>query len=54
MIEGERAHIERIPVQTHWQITGKSGAAKILEKNPTTLCSRMERLGVPTRIPKGF
>ena len=49
----ERAHIERILAQTNWQIAGKSGAAKILGMKPTTLRSRMERLGVPTRIQKG-
>ena len=49
----ERAHIERILAQTNWQIAGKSGAAEIIGMKPTTLRSRMERLGVPTRISKG-
>ncbi len=49
----ERAHIERILAQTNWQIAGKFGAAEILGMKPTTLRSRMERLGVPTRISKG-
>lgn len=49
----ERAHIERILAQTDWQIAGKYGAAEILGMKPTTLRSRMERLGVPTRISKG-
>ncbi len=49
----ERAHIERVLAQTNWQIAGKSGAAEILGMKPTTLRSRMERLGVPTRISKG-
>jgi PAS domain S-box-containing protein len=49
----ERAHIEHVLAQTNWRIAGKSGAAEILGIKPTTLRSRMERLGVPTRNSRG-
>lgn len=49
----ERAHIEHVLTMTDWRIAGKSGAAEILGIKPTTLRSRMERLGVPTRSSRG-
>ena len=42
----ERAHILKILEQTHWRIRGDRGAAKILEINPSTLRSRMQKLGI--------
>jgi len=48
----ECAHIERILAQTNGRIAGKLGAAEILGIKPTTLRSRMERLGIPTRNSK--
>ena len=48
----ERAHIESILDQTNGRIAGKFGAAEILGIKPTTLRSRMERLGVATRNSK--
>ena len=42
----ERKHIERALVATHWVIHGKKGAAEILGINPSTLRSRMEKLGI--------
>jgi transcriptional regulator with GAF, ATPase, and Fis domain len=42
----ERRHIEAILAQTNWMIEGERGAAKILEMNPSTLRSRMQKLGI--------
>ena len=47
----ERRHIEAILTQTNWMIEGDRGAAKILNLNPSTLRSRMQKLGIkrPTK-----
>ncbi len=47
----ERKHIESVLSQTNWMIEGERGAAKILKINPSTLRSRMQKLGIkrPTR-----
>ncbi len=42
----ERHHIEAVLTQTNWMIEGERGAAKILNMNPSTLRSRMQKLGV--------
>jgi transcriptional regulator with GAF, ATPase, and Fis domain len=42
----ERHHIESVLTQTGWMIEGQSGAAKILNLNPSTLRSRMQKLGI--------
>jgi len=42
----ERRHIETILKQTNWMIEGERGAARILNLNPSTLRSRMQRLGI--------
>jgi transcriptional regulator with GAF, ATPase, and Fis domain len=42
----ERDYIERILTMTHWKVMGRGGAATILGKKPTTLFSRMKRLGI--------
>jgi formate hydrogenlyase transcriptional activator len=42
----ERNHILRALNETHWVVHGKSGAAEILGLNPSTLRSRMEKLGI--------
>jgi len=44
--EVERRHIESVLEQTNWQIEGERGAAKILEMNPSTLRSRMQKLSI--------
>ena len=46
MEEVERNHILHILEQAHWTIEGKKGAAQILEINPSTLRSRMKKLGI--------
>src|ERR671919_252264 len=42
----ERNHIVRALNETKWVIHGKKGAAEILGINPSTLRSRMEKLGI--------
>ncbi len=42
----ERAHILRVLKDTHWRIEGPKGAAVILGLNPSTLRSRMSKLGI--------
>ena len=42
----ERNHIIRALNETEWVIHGKKGAAEILNINPSTLRSRMEKLGI--------
>ena len=44
--ENERAHIRRALTATGGKIHGPRGAATILEINPSTLRSRMEKLGI--------
>ena len=42
----ERDHIVRALNETNWVIHGKKGAAEILGINPSTLRSRMDKLGI--------
>ncbi len=42
----ERRHIESVLNQTNWMIEGERGAARILDMNPSTLRSRMQKLGI--------
>jgi PAS domain S-box-containing protein len=44
--ELERRHIETVLQQTNWMIEGGRGAAKVLNMNPSTLRSRMQKLGI--------
>ena len=50
--EVERRHIETVLNQTNWMIEGGRGAAKILNMNPSTLRSRMQKLNIkrPERV----
>ena len=41
-----RRHIEAVLATTNWMIEGERGAAKILGVSPSTLRSRMQKLGV--------
>jgi transcriptional regulator with GAF, ATPase, and Fis domain len=50
--ETEREQILRALEITHWRIKGARGAAEQLEVKPSTLYSRMEKLGIPTRRQK--
>jgi PAS domain S-box-containing protein len=42
----ERHHIEAILHRTNWMIEGERGAAKVLNLNPSTLRSRMQKLNI--------
>ena len=42
----ERNHIKTVLNRTAWRVSGKDGAAKLLGLKPTTLESRMKKLGI--------
>ena len=44
--ESEREYIIAVLEMTDWQVRGEKGAAKILDINPSTLESRMRKLGI--------
>jgi transcriptional regulator with GAF, ATPase, and Fis domain len=44
--EHERNHILSVVRKTKWRIRGKGGAAEILDIHPSTLESRMKKLGI--------
>ena len=44
--EVERAHIVRMLEETRWRISGPKGAAALLGLNPSTLRSRIHKLGI--------
>lgn len=46
MDEAERDHILCVLAETQWRIRGSGGAAEVLGMNPTTLESRMGKLGI--------
>jgi transcriptional regulator with GAF, ATPase, and Fis domain len=50
MEELEREHILRVLEMSGWRVRGKGGAAEILGLKPTTLESRMAKLGIHRRI----
>ena len=49
--EVERKHICNVLERVHWRISGKQGAAEILGLRPTTLHSRIKKLGIPRPRP---
>lgn len=49
MIENEREHILAVLKSCNWKISGKGGAAEILDINVNTLNSRMKKLGIERR-----
>jgi transcriptional regulator with GAF, ATPase, and Fis domain len=44
--EHEKAYIVKVLEKTNGKIEGKSGAAELLGINPSTLRSRMKKLGI--------
>ncbi len=46
LAELEKQHIIKVLEQTHWKISGETGAASVLELHPNTLRSRMNKLGI--------
>lgn len=47
--DSERQVILRVLEKTGWRIKGANGAAEILKLKPSTLYSKMEKLGIPSR-----
>ena len=47
----ERVYVEKILNATHWRVSGRNGAAAILGLKPTTLISRMKKLGITKPVP---
>ena len=52
MIENERDHIMSALERCNWKIYGQGGAADLLELNPSTLNSRMKKLGIEKKYSK--
>ena len=52
LAEIESEHILRVLESTHWRVRGAGGAAEILGLPPTTLESRMARLGLRRHPPR--
>ncbi|HAV63585.1 MAG TPA: hypothetical protein DCY13_14615 [Verrucomicrobiales bacterium] len=46
LAEVQRQHIESVLERTNWVIEGDQGAARLLSLNPSTLRSRMQKLGI--------
>ncbi len=46
LVENERCHILEALKRSAWKIHGPGGAAAILAINPSTLSSRMRKLGI--------
>ena len=46
ILENERDHILAVLDSCHWKISGKGGAAEILDINVNTLNSKMKKLGI--------
>ena len=42
----QREHILKVLEKTDWRIEGNKGAASLLNLNPSTLRSRMQKLGI--------
>jgi len=47
--EMERKHISEVLEMTRWRVRGREGAAELLRMKPTTLESRMQKLGIRRR-----
>ncbi len=52
LAEAERQHILKSLESTGWRIKGPHGAARKLDLQPSTLYSRMQKLGIPHRRQK--
>jgi formate hydrogenlyase transcriptional activator len=50
MNEANREHIYRVLEMTGWRVRGSNGAAEMLGVKPTTLESRMAKLGIHRRV----
>jgi two-component system response regulator HydG len=52
MTENERDHILSALERSNWRIYGQGGAAELLELNPSTLNSRMKKLGIEKKYSR--
>jgi formate hydrogenlyase transcriptional activator len=52
LADSDREHILKALGKTNWRIKGTKGAATLLGLNPSTLYSRMQKLGIPNRRQK--
>ena len=52
--EVERNHIILVLEELHWRIDGPKGAARVLGINPSTLRTRMAKLGIYKQNGKTF
>jgi PAS domain S-box-containing protein len=52
LAQAEREHIVKTLESTAWRIKGPHGAARRLDLEPSTLYSRMQKLGIPNRRQK--
>ena len=50
LAEAERVHILQVLEETDWIVEGDHGAATILDVHPSTLRSRMKKLGITKRL----
>jgi DNA-binding NtrC family response regulator len=48
--ENERDHILAVLKKCHWRVRGRGGAAEVLDINPSTLYSRLKKLGIEKAI----
>jgi len=48
----ERAHLVRVLERCHWRISGAGNAAEVLGLRPSTLRSRLKKLGVARPAPQ--
>ena len=46
LVDLDRRHIQRVLEAVDWRIEGSSGAARVLGMHPSTLRSRMSKLGI--------
>jgi len=46
MADVEKRHISEVLRDARWKVRGEGGAAEILGLNPSTLESRMRKLGI--------
>ena len=46
LVDVEKEHVRQVLDMTHWRIRGTTGAAERLGLRPTTLESRMAKLGL--------
>jgi len=51
--DAEREHVRGVLEKTRWRVRGKDGAAEILDLKPSTLESKMARLGINRRTHWG-